>query len=167
MQAFLDLYPFVHYDDDSLCAGLSVETRACLPETDLEGRLGSMWTRYSSATVSPLPEPSIVLKPEPEETFDQVRELATSPVPLGLLVKSEGLKWSPNTSTAADGDLIDFESDCIQPVLFPCIVPISPACNDLLEIVFLPCLPLPPPLPVSSLPNMKCLPVPCRPRGSF
>lgn len=68
------------------------------------------------------------------------------------------MKWSPTPSTEAEeGELINWERDCILPVSSPC--------TTLLMSVFPPCLPLPPSRPIE--PFLKCLPVPLRPRGSF
>lgn len=46
-----------------------------------------------------MPEPNIVPEPEPSENSDQVRELATSSLPLEVLMEYEGMKWSPVPST--------------------------------------------------------------------
>ncbi len=78
-------------------------------------------------------------RPEPKPTTsDQVCELATLLVPVGLLVKHEGLSWSPNPSTTADdGALIDWNSECFLPVSFPCTKSVSHS-TILLESAFPP-----------------------------
>ncbi|ROI15817.1 hypothetical protein DPX16_21324 [Anabarilius grahami] len=77
---------------------------------------------------------------------DQVHELATSPVPLGLLVEFEGMSWSPTPLTAADEMPIDFESECILPISVSCTEPVSVISTEIVEFEFLPCLLLTPPL---------------------
>lgn len=106
-----------------------------------------------------MPEREIVLEPEPEETSDKVCEPASSSVPEGILV--EGMEWSPTLSTAAEEELlIDFASECATPVSL-CTEPMLSPSTMLSMSVFSPCLPLPPPLNVSSLPYKNCMPVLC------
>lgn len=57
----------------------------------------------------PMPEPNIA--PESDKS-DQLRKLATSSVPMGILVENEGMVWSPAHNPAAEGDL------CLASVLF-------------------------------------------------
>ncbi len=94
-----------------------------------------------------IPEPTADNRPEPwyetqshrspeskPTTSDQVCELAT----FGLLVKHEGLSWSPNPSTTADdGALIDWNSEGFLPVSFPCTKSVSHS-TILLESAFPP-----------------------------
>lgn len=140
---------------------------ATTPATDMPEPTAVLESK--SATIPApdrMPEREIVLEPKPEETSDQVCELATSSVPEGILV--EGMEWSPTLSTAAEEELlIDFECEFATPVS-PCTEPVlSPSSTMLLMSVFSPCLPLPPPLNVSSLPYKNCVPVLCWSRVSF
>lgn len=62
-----------------------------------------------AAVEEPEPKPESQIAPELEPTAsDQVREPATSRVPVDLLVEYEGMMWSPTPSTAADLRRDDF-----------------------------------------------------------
>lgn len=123
-----------------------------------------------SAPVREETVPRIILEPEPEDTSDQVCELATSSVPEGILMEFEGTKWSPIPSTVAEEDLLILLMDW-EWVYPACLVTLHWTCHitqhELLESVFPPCLPIPPPLSVSSQPIEKYLPVLCRSRVLF
>lgn len=55
--------------------------------------------------------------------------------------------------SALEGALIDFDSDCVLPVSFSYSLPVSPASTKLLDVFFLPCLPL---LPPACFKSDKC-----------
>lgn len=91
-----------------------------------------------------------------DSSSDQVCELATSPVPVDLLVKFEGMSWSLTPSTMAGESLhINLESECILPVSVSCTEPLPAHSTDILECEFPPCLPLPSPNVCSHLPVLS------------
>lgn len=52
-----------------------------------------------------MPEHNIALDPAPNEESDQVCELATSSVSVCMLVKFEGMEWSPAHTPTTEGEL--------------------------------------------------------------
>lgn len=99
----------------------------------------------ATATSSAMPEPTadhepaVVEEPEPKpqsqiapelerNASDQVREPATSRVPVDLLAEYEGMMWSPTLSTAADLRRADFtmHSACFVTLLNKVCVPALP-----------------------------------------
>lgn len=127
-------------------------------ESEEEVRAPATTTNPMTATPEPTanhgPEavtirgPRATDRPETKPTTsDQVCEPATSLVPVGLLVKHEGMLSSPTPSTMADdGALIDWKSEYFLPVSFPCTKSVSPS-TILLESAFPPS----PESPVSPL----------------
>lgn len=135
---FLNGTPFTSEEEISAPA-TSPEMAKPVPTTDAEPEPAMI---RAPATRT---EPRIIPEPEPDVTSDQVCEPATSLVP----VEFEGMTWSPTPSTSAEEKaLIDWESVCIQPVPFSRTEPITSSSPELSEFEILPCLPLPPPLPV-------------------
>lgn len=79
----------------------------------------------------PEPEPYITLEPELNMS-DQVWELATTSMPVGILVEYEGIVWSSVSSDAVDVRnsvlLIvfeDIEDNSTEPISLPGTLPIS------------------------------------------
>lgn len=82
-----------------------------------------------AAIEEPEPKPESQIFPELESTApDQLRELATSRVPVDLLVENEVMMWSPIPSTAADLRRADFtmHSACFVTRLNKVCVPTLP-----------------------------------------
>lgn len=119
----------------------------------------------------PTPEPYITPEPKPNMS-DQVLEPATTSMSVEILVENEGMVWTSIPSDAADVDaqnsepLIvfeDMEDNSTKPISSPSTQPVSlPNTELLMSVMFPPCLPLSPPLPVPHRPRspfQTCQPV--------